>query len=102
MTAVRLVVLVLLTVSLDLAVPFVPATGGLQWDDDEAMVQMRRPRLVRAAVAQPSAPRTVVRPSSPAPRALHRAGHVSTLAWRPLLLKPARASSVVASSPEPH
>jgi len=95
--------MVLLTVSLDLSVPFVPTPGGLQWDDDEEVVNLRRSRAdIRLAGArQPSLPQSerdpapvlkVPRPSVPSAR----------LEWRPLLRKTAVPSSDSASSPEPH
>ena len=102
MMAARLVLVVLLTVCLDLAVPFVPVASGLQWDDEEEMVQMRRPRLGREAAAETSTPRTPERAASPTLRAPRAAAPATTFRWLPLLLKPASSSPVAASTPEPH
>jgi hypothetical protein len=102
MMAARLVLLVLLTVSLDLAVPFVPVTNGLQWDDDEEMVQMRRPRIVREAAARTPAQRTREPEASRTMRVSRAAARATAFAWLPLLLKPASSAPTAASPPEPH
>ncbi len=101
MTAARIVLMVLLTVSLDLSVPFVPTPGGLQWDDDEEVVHLRRSRAdIRLAGArQPSLPQSerpapalkVPRPSVPSARR----------EWRLLLWKTAVPPSDSPSSPQP-
>ena len=83
MRAARVVLMVLLAVTLDLALPVVPTAGGLQWDDDEEVVHLRRSR--------PLAPDAAQEPAPPLPRLRERARRAVTpppvraaLVWRPL------------------
>jgi hypothetical protein len=101
MTALRVVLLVLLTVTLDLATPVVPTASGLQWDDDEEVVHLRRSRApVRVAAEEPGVPPRLERVR--ARRALAPRVVRTVVVWRPLVRPsdPARLDS--AASPEPH
>ncbi len=103
MTAARIVLMVLLTVSLDLAVPFVPTAGGLQWDDDEEAVHLRRSRAgIRLALVREPSPQKSERGLPPAVKVARPSVPVARLEWLPLLRKTAAPSSDSASPPEPH
>jgi len=103
MTALRLVLLVLLTAALDLATPIMPTASGLVWDDDEEVVHLRRHRVaLRPRLAQEPVP---ARPALEPARALNASRPFAPIEpgdWRPLLLRSARPMSGSASAPEPH
>ncbi len=103
MKALRLVLMVLLTVSLDLAMPVVPTAGGLQWDDDEEIVHLRRQRQsIPDAAVQTRAPQNIEREPSPRPRLPRVSVHTAALEWRPLVCPADGALFDSASPPEPH
>jgi hypothetical protein len=102
MTAARVVLMVLLAVTLDLATPVVPTAGGLQWDDDEEVVHLRRSRPLAHVVAEePAAP--LPRADAPARRAFTPPLVRAALVWRPLPRPSDPAARLDPSAPsEPH
>jgi hypothetical protein len=93
--------MVLLTASLDLATPMVPTSSGFQWDDDEELVHLRRPRIVRPAVASLPLPSRTERDPAPVVNAPPPSALMTPLSWRPRLHR-AVAPSDSTSPPEPH
>src|SRR5215813_9665313 len=98
MTALRVVLLVLLTAALDLATPVVPTANGLAWDDDEEVVHLRRHRVPsRPALAQDPVPSRPAPPAAPVLHAPRPSAAIEPLDWRPPLLRVAAPASRSAS-----